>query len=198
MGPHHNQDATSSNDDVEREELHSRTLDMRGFRRSDGLFEIHGRVVDRKTYDFTIRNLGYVIPAHQAIHDMGVSLVFDERMIVQEVHTFTDAAPYAICPQGGEPLQTLKGLKIGSGWVREVRARLGGAKSCTHLMELLFPMATTALQTMSILRENLPDELDKSGRPVKIDTCYAYAAERSLVKQRWPEFYRPESKDRAK
>ena len=191
MAGHWNSNVTSSTDDIEREELHSRCIDMRGFRRSDGLFEVQGRVVDRKTYDFTIRNWDRIIPAHQPIHDMGISLVFDDKMIVQEIQTFTDAAPYAICPDGGKPLQTIKGLRIGNGWIREVRSRLGGAKSCTHLMELLFPMATTAMQTMSVLRENQPDELDESGHPLKIDTCYAYAAEGNLVKQRWPNFYRP-------
>jgi hypothetical protein len=28
------------------------------------------------------------------------------------------------------------------------------------------------------------------GKPRKIDTCYAYSAERELVKRRWPEFHR--------
>lgn len=198
MADHWNSDATSSTNDITREELHSRCIDMRGFRRNDGLYEVQGRVVDRKTYDFTIRNWDRIIPAHEPIHNMGVSLVFDDKMIVKEVHTFTDASPYTICPDGGKSLQTIKGLRIGNGWIREVRLRLGGAKSCTHLMELLFPMATTAVQTMSVLRENQPDEVDGSGRPLKIDTCYAYAAEHSLVKKRWPKYYRPMLDERDK
>ena len=88
-------------------------------------------------------------------------------------------------------MQCLVGLRMTSGWTREVRSRLSGARSCTHLMELLSPMATVAFQTTSVLRKSGPEPLDASGRPKKIDTCYAYGAEREVVRQQWPEHYRP-------
>ncbi|WP_029001040.1 DUF2889 domain-containing protein [Azohydromonas australica] len=177
-------------DAVSREELHFRRIDMRGYRRSDGLFEIEGRVVDRKPHEFTPASGGKTVAAHQPIHDMGVRLVFDDRMLVHDVQTFTSAAPYEVCPEGGRALQSLKGLRMISGWSREVRSRLGGARSCTHLMELLIPMATTAFQSMSTVHAGRPDVLDANGRPVKIDSCYAYGAERELVKMRWPQYHR--------
>jgi hypothetical protein len=31
--------------------------------------------------------------------------------------------------------------------------------------------------------------LDDFGRPVKIDTCYAFAGHREIVKRRWPQFH---------
>jgi hypothetical protein len=120
-----------------------------------------------------------------------VKLVFDTSMVVREVHTFTHAAPYAICPAGGLAVQAMKGVRIGAGWSNEVRTRLRGPECCTHLSELLLPMATTAIQTMSAVRVGLPDALDADGRPRQIDSCYAYAAGRELVKHRWPQFYRP-------
>lgn len=177
--------------DPQREELHHRRIDMRGYRRSDGLFEIEGRVVDRKPFDFTPASGNHTVPAHRPIHDMGVRLVFDDAMVVREVQTFTDAAPYEVCPWGGQALQAMKGVRIAAGWSSEVRNRLAGARSCTHLMELLLPMATTAIQSMSAMRIGRPDALDANGRPKQIDSCYAYAAERDLVKRRWPQFHRP-------
>ncbi|MFP3606445.1 DUF2889 domain-containing protein [Paraburkholderia sp. SIMBA_053] len=181
---------------ADREELHFRRIDMRGFRRKDGLFEVEGRVVDRKPTDFTPASGGLMVPAHEPVHNLGVRLVFDQAMIVHEVHTFTEAAPYEICPEGGQALQSIKGLRIGAGWGREVRARLDNADSCAHLKELLIPLATTALQSMSALRSREPDALDASGRPKKIDSCYAYSAERELVMRQWPRFYRAPGKER--
>lgn len=174
-----------------REELHVRRIDMRGYRRSDGLYEIEGRVTDRKPYDFVPGGGGRAVPANEAIHDMGVRLVFDDEMVVREVHTFSEAYPYADCPAGGTALQSLIGLRMASGWTREVRSRLDGGRSCTHLMELLTPLATAAIQSLSIVRKDRPEPLDANGRPRKIDSCYAYAAERELVKIHWPEFHRP-------
>jgi hypothetical protein len=176
--------------DVEREVLHHRQIDMHGFRRSDGLFEVEGRVTDRKPFDFSPASGNRTIRAHQAIHDMGVRLVFDASMQVVEVVTFTEAAPYSMCPGGGQALQDIVGMRIGPGWSKEVRRRLAGSGSCTHLMELLMPLATTALQTISPLNAHKPESVDSNGRPRKIDSCYAYSAERALVREHWPAFYR--------
>lgn len=178
---------------VSREELHFRRIDMRGFRRSDGLFEIEGRVVDRKPHEFVHPAGGRTVPANEPMHDMGVRLVFDENMLVHEVHTFTDSAPYPPCPEGGRALQSLKGLRMAGGWNKEVRSRLSGARSCMHLMELLGPMATVAFQSLAKVRMAEPEKLDANGRPLNIDSCYAYAADGPVVLKRWPQFHRPKA-----
>jgi hypothetical protein len=178
-------------DAVTREELHFRRIDMRALRRSDGLFEVEGRVCDRKTHDFVHPVPGRTVPAGEPVHDMGVRLVFDEQMAVRDIETFTDSAPYAACPEGGRALQSIKGLRMAGGWSREVRERLRGANSCTHLMELLIPMATTAFQSLGFLRISQPERLAADGRPQQIESCYAYAVDGDVVKRRWPRFHRP-------
>lgn len=176
---------------VTRNELHFRRIDMRGYARSDGLYEVEGRVVDRKPEAFTSWLDGRDVPANAPIHDMGVRIIYDKTMKVHAVETFTDATPYAICPGGGAALQTLVGLSMTKGWSREVRERLSGAVSCTHLMQLLMPLATVAFQSMGALRRSSVLERDATGRPLKVDSCYAYGAGQELVKKHWPEFYEP-------
>lgn len=179
-----------------REELHFRRIDMRGYSRSDGLFELEARVTDRKPSEFAFPSSGRLVSAGEPIHDMGVGMVFDGHLEIREIRTFTDAAPYADCPDGGNALQSVVGLRMTSGWSREVRARLSGNRSCTHLMELLIPMATAAFQSLSKWRQGRPDRLDATGRPAKIDSCYAYGAERDLVMRVWPQFHRASLKQR--
>ena len=182
-------------EDVKREEAHFRRIDMRGWRRSDGLYEVQGRVTDRKPHEFKAPNGPRVVAAGGAIHDMEVTLTFDTDMLVHEVRATTFAAPYASC-QGGPPtLQSLKGLRIASGWGSEVKKRLGGAQSCTHLMEILVPMATVAFQTLSMFRIARPDILNAVGRPVKIDSCLAYSSKGSLVRDKWSAFYTGEAEE---
>lgn len=171
-----------------RKQLHLRRIEMRGFERTDGLYEVEGRVSDQKTQDLTVPGGGKLVKAHDAIHDMGVALVFDADMVVHEVRTFTDAAPFDECPGGGQVLQALKGARIAQGWSKEVRTRLAGARGCTHLVELLIPLATAAYQTMAMYRLAGPDRLDDAGRPLKIDSCHAYRAEGELVQVLWPAF----------
>ena len=181
--------AVPSTPEVTRHEMHHRRIDMRGWGRSDGLYEVEGRIADRKPHEFKSPNGFKVVAAGEPIHDMGVRLVFDSDMVVLEVSTFTSSAPYDDCFSAGPTLQALKGLRIGAGWNSEVRKRLGGARSCTHLMELLSPMATVAYQTLTMLRIARADIVDGAGKPVKIDSCFAYAGQRDVVRRKWPAFY---------
>ncbi len=81
---------------VTRKEIHFRRIDMRGYERSDGLYEVEGRVTDRKPHDFTAPGHGgRATLANEPIHDMGVALVFDGEFLVHEVRTFSEAFPYA-------------------------------------------------------------------------------------------------------
>lgn len=179
-------------DGIERRALHLRRIEIHGCQRSDGLYEVLGRLVDTKPHDFVPQSHGgRAVPAQEPIHAMGVALVFDDHMVVHQVRSFTDAAPYPICAEGGAALQSLVGLRMTSGWNQEVRKRLGGWRSCAHLRELLGPMATTAFQSLSLLRMGRPDRLDAQGRPTKIDSCYAYGAQMEIVRVRWPAHHTP-------
>lgn len=177
--------------DAKREELHSRSIDMRGYKRSDGLYEVEGRVVDRKSYDFVpLLHNGQFVSAGEPIHEMVVRLVYDERLVVRAIDSSTLVAPYSNCAQGGQALQSVVGLAMTNGWSKEVKKRLGGSRCCTHLMELLIPMATTAFQSLSANSRTQPERLDATGRPRKIDSCYAYSADGELVQRQWPEYFR--------
>lgn len=172
-----------------REELHFRRIDMRGWRRSDGLFEIEGRVMDRKPFDFRPPSGPRVVSSQAPLHDLGVRLVFDAERIVREVHTFSDAYPYAPCPGGGASLQALVGLRIGAGWSTELRKRLPPSETCTHLRELLLPLASAAFQSLAPFGDH--EAVDAQGKSPLIDSCYAYGASREIVLRRWPAFHRP-------
>lgn len=182
--------------EVTREELHFRRIDMRGYRRSDGLYEVVGRVTDRKPGEFVLPRGGKVVPEGEPVHDMGVRIVHDEDFKVHAVETFTEASPYEMCPEGGRTLQSLVGLRMTSGWSKEVRSRLERSQTCTHLMELLIPLATTAYQTLSFLAKTRPERRDVTGRPMKVDSCYAYGAEREVVLRYWPDYHRPPRKEK--
>jgi hypothetical protein len=184
-------DPSASPTAVTREELHCRRIEMRGWRRSDGFFEVEGRLIDTKPTDFVPLRGGTLVEAGLPIHNLGVRLTFDDELIVRAVETFTESAPYDICPAGGRALQALVGLKMSGGWGQAVRSQLARADSCTHLRELLVPMATVAHQALSFRLREQPERLDAEGRPMRIDSCYAYGAERSLVQRLWPQFHRP-------
>ena len=172
-----------------RTELHIRRIEFRGFRRPDGLYDIDGHIVDTKTSPVRLEGRPIDLPAGLPIHDMWVRLVVDEDLVVHDIVAITDASPYAVCPEATAAMGVIVGQQIKAGWSNMVKSKLGGAKGCTHLMELLIPLATAAYQTMVGVRNQRPDVLNAAGRPVKIDSCYAYASHRDVVMRRWPAFH---------
>jgi hypothetical protein len=173
---------------VPRNELHLRRIELRGYRRHDGLYDIEARMVDTKTNEIKLAD-GTLLPPGEALHDMSVRMVVNEALTVIDIVASTDASPFGICGEATDTLQTMKGLRIAHGWSQAVRERLSGRKGCTHLTELLGPLATVAFQTLSRIRLAKPMPVDANGRPLKIDSCYAYASDREVVKRLWPMHY---------
>jgi hypothetical protein len=173
---------------VKREELHRRRIELHGYRRVDGLYDIEAHLVDTRTAPLDLDG-GKSLASGESLHDMSIRLVVDEELHVLDIAASTDAAPFGICPEAVSALQSVKGLQIGPGWTKAIRARLSGKESCTHLRELLGPMATVAFQSLFQVRRAAPEQVDSTGRPQKIDSCFAYASDRELVLHRWPRFY---------
>ena len=185
-----------------RKHLHLRRVECRGYLRDDGLWDIEGRLVDTKTYSFPNRHRGE-IEAGEPVHEMWLRLTIDDAMQIQEVEAVTDHGPYGMCPAITANFKRLEGLTIGPGFRRAVRERVGGMQGCTHLVELVGPIATTAFQTMTARRH--ADESHaraqgekelaarttqgEPGRPRFLDTCHALASTSPVVKEQWPEFY---------
>ncbi len=175
---------------VPREHIHTRQVECRGYRRQDGLWDIEGRITDTKTYSFDNQVRG-TVPAGSPVHDMWIRLTVDDRLIIHDIEAVTDAAPYTICPSITPHFQRLKGLSIRPGFTTKVRELLGGTEGCTHLVELLGPVATTAFQTIFPYRERrkAPATGEPRRRPRLIDSCHAFASNGEVVKRYWPEFY---------
>jgi hypothetical protein len=177
---------------MEREELHHRQIDLRFYRREDGLYEVVGRLVDTKRQPFRRQLATADTPPGTPIHDIAVHLVIDDEMLVHDAFASMDATPFDVCPGATGTLAPLKGLSMRKGWNRQVRELLGGAASCTHIVELLGPMATTAFQGLApkrLAEVNLPGS--EAQRLAKVDSCYAYAAEREVVARLWPHLHPP-------
>ena len=184
---------------VEREHLHDRRYEFQGFRRADKLWDIEGRMTDAKTYAFDNEDRGR-IEAGEPLHDMRIRLTIDERFVVHDIEVSTDAAPFSICPAITPNFAVVKGLRIGPGWRKNLKERLGGVHGCTHHVEMLVAMATVAYQSLWSKREHHEEEeadARAGKRPAVLDTCHALASDSPVVKRHWPKFYTGKEEKRA-
>ncbi len=175
---------------VPRKHIHTRRIECRGYQREDGLWDIEAQMVDTKTFNFPNKDRGGEIKAGEALHGMWLRLTLDPTFLIHDIEASTDWSPFNVCPEINPNYKRLIGLRIKPGWNRQLKQLIGGIEGCTHLTELLGPLATTAFQ--SILPHRRGEKKPKPGdseRPRILNSCHALNTSGTVVREHWPKFY---------
>ena len=168
-----------------RTKVHQRVITLDGYARDDGLVDVEASLTDIKTYDFPNRERG-LIKAHEPLHHMKVCITLNDELTITDAKAETLAAPYKICPAATFNITNLIGLKIASGWRRQVRQAIGGITGCTHITELMGVLATAALQTFYGERarkkraEGIPDT-EANDTSALVNSCIGHAEDGEAV-----------------
>lgn len=184
---------------VARKHVHTRAIDYRGYQRDDGLWDIEAHMTDVKTYAFKNNWRGEVQPG-EPLHEMLLRVTIDDGFVIRDIEAVTDNSPFAMCPDITANYKSLIGIQMGAGWRKAIRQKVGGIDGCTHITELLFPMATVAMQTLWPLLRDRRDKADSDvsdspRRPMVIDTCHAWASDSPVVRENAPKWYTGEDSD---
>jgi len=168
---------------VERALVHQRRINVNGFVRSDGQYDIEAELTDHKTYSFPSDFRGTVTP-DLPVHHMILRITMTHERIITAAEAITVTGPYAVCPQANDVFDALVGLQIGPGWRKKVLAAIGGKRGCTHITELMGPVATIAYQTLygQEVRErrmsgSFTDADKQNQRRHLLNSCAGYAEE---------------------
>jgi hypothetical protein len=174
---------------VQRHEVHRRLIDLKAYARDDGLYDIEAHLVDTKPFPFPLVARSEPLSVGEPLHDMSIRLTVNDDYVVQNVEASSDKTPFLICKEAETTLSSLVGERIGSGWSAIVKQKLQGASSCTHLRELLLPMATAAIQGINGARREGQNSVDPAQMKVKPDSCYAFAQHREVIQLYWPNLF---------
>jgi hypothetical protein len=166
-----------------RQLLHRRDITIEGYRRCDGLWDVEGRLLDRRTE--TARWPGGERAGGEPIHSMTLCLTVDATGLIVDVDAQTAATPYTgFCPTITPRYKQLVGLRIGRGFRHQALRLLAGTQGCTHLTELLGALATGVIQTLAGERESDPD-----ARPFQLEGCHVFARSSPVIAQHYPRWY---------
>ena len=184
---------------IERKLRHTRNFHSNGYLRNDGLFDIEGRMIDTKSYDFP-KSDGVILKKGMPLHEMFIKLTIDQEMKIHNIVAITESAPYKICKNANYKIETLIGESIGPGWRKKITLLIGGSDGCTHIRELLASMATVAFQTLygersklrrdSKIKEKQDLYKNQSSKPVLLNSCYAYDEGSEVTKEQWPDYWK--------
>lgn len=173
-----------------RRPLHTRSVHCTAYLRDDGLIDIEGEMQDITPTGTDL--LFKTIPPGGAIHHMRITMTIDRALVIHDIAVRIQSGPTDSCMEIESAYAGLKGLQIRGGFRQSVKAIVGGINGCTHLTELLGPMATTAMQaTMAIMRaeRNGSRPAQEGGpmpRPALLNTCHTYRMGSQAVDILWP------------
>src|ERR1019366_10080728 len=119
-----------------REAIHTRAIEINGYRRVDGLYALEPHLTDTKTFAQSNYDRG-TIAAGEPVHDMWLRLTIDDAMLIVDVEAVSDKTPYVMCPTAAPNFSRLIGLRIKAGFLRDANHLVGGSLGCTPLRELL-------------------------------------------------------------
>ena len=168
--------------------LHRRNIDVQGYLREDGLWEIEGVLEDTKGYDIELFDRGR-IEVGGFLHRMRLTLIINDQLQILDARAIMYHTPYQDCPGAAQQYQALVGLQIGKGWLADARKAVGRLSGCTHLTEMLPVLSTAAMQTIRgyHLSHTAGYSNGSEERKAVLNTCYGFRPGGRAQIHLWPE-----------
>ena len=174
-----------------------RQIACRGYRRKDGMWQIEASVADEKGQAVCFRSRAPVNPG-ELIHHMTLCVVIDDDYQIHDIEARLLQAPWKVCAETAGVYRKLIGLRIGPGFAREVRERVGGIAGCTHLTDLLGQVGNTYMQASfpdrqaRQQRSNADPRLWPDERTLAfVDGCHAWRRDGAVLAGEYPELAQP-------
>jgi hypothetical protein len=173
--------------DCERTPSHQRSITIRAYARSDGLWDIEGHLSD--AWPQPVPCAGRMLPAGAPMHSMWLRLTVDRSATIVAAQAATDAGPYGdACRSVAPDYSQLAGVRVGRGYRDAIRKLFGRTAGCTHMNELAGVMGSAVMQALWEVMTQ-----DSTEKPYAIDGCRALVASGPQVAQFFPRWYRPEA-----
>ena len=161
-----------------RRPLHLRRITCEAFEREDGLLDIEGLLIDTKPGPVQLLTGRNIAPG-AAIHQMRVCLTVNRDRWIVASAAYSEEHPYQECAGVEAAYQKLVGLRIEPGFTRRVKQMFRGEAGCTHISELIPPMATVVFQVLWADSDFNPNESVKSS---PLGSCHGLRLDGQVVR----------------
>ena len=168
--------------EIVEEKAHQRTITVTTYKAGPGKAVVEGRLVDRRIKENFLLT-GEKSPAGD-FHDMIVRLLIDTPgLTIEDVEVELVKVPREECSELYDSLSVIKGVRISKGFTQKMKSLLGGAKSCSHLRELVEAIGPAVIQgvysimtgTASALSDLMDDPQMRKGLAHSlVNSCYVW------------------------
>ena len=125
---------------------------------------------------------------------MTIAFLIDDDFTIRDVAARMAEAPWPDCPQAIAPYRRLVGLRIGSGFRRQVIERVGGEQGGTHLTDLITQVGNTYAQASwpdrsarQFAVEPDPSRWTDRSTVAFVGNCRAWRRGGNTVRREYPE-----------
>jgi hypothetical protein len=171
--------------DRKQQQVHNRKIDIYTYEYDQTAVVVEGRLTDnrfRSTFYFN----GDSRPPG-IVHDMIIRMIVrGPNLTIEDIDVEMVGVPRDVCRQTRGSLEPVKGMKISSGFTEKVKAKVGGAKGCSHLVALLLAMAPAAIQgSWTAVTQHPIDPTNYSDKALEFleNTCWIWRADGELMKE---------------
>lgn len=183
---------------VDRQHLHTRTLRIDAFERTDGQWDLEAELIDVKAYDFP-RTHG-VHKAGQPVHHIQLRVTVNQEYTITDAVAAYQAAPFnQHCSSITPAYQGLVGMNLLKNFRQAVKERFFRTAGCTHLTELSYVLPTVAIQARANRRRQEEHDVSVQGadpgkRPFQLEGCHALRLDGEPVREFYPQWYQSPAK----
>ncbi len=172
-------------DSTKCQKVHTRDIQVATYVCEPETIIVEGRLTDDRLLD-SYRSDGTMIPPGK-VHEMVIRLkISGSRLVIEDVDVDMPTVPHQDCPQTRQSLEPVVGMEIMAGFTLRIKALVGGAKGCAHLVALLTAMASAAVQGAfsAATREPVDDpEFERHTLDRIKNTCHVWRSDGPALKK---------------
>ena len=159
---------------------HTRTIEVNTYEYDEQRLVVEGCLTDHRLQKFYLATGEKRSPG--ILHQMTIHLLVNKTTLeIEDLHVEMPAVPREECLETSNSLETVKRLKITSGFTSRVKTLVGSGKGCQHLLALLTSMGSSAIQGYAACKLQESPRFISDMIPMLVNTCWTWRAEGPLI-----------------
>ncbi len=127
------------------QKLHTRKIDIATYEGAEDSIVVEGILKDDRLTE-SYNQAGEIMPP-RTLHQMIIRIeVKGSQLVIENIEVEMPTLPHDVCEETCKCLESVKGLKVVSGFSSKLKAIAGGTQGCNHLVALMAVMAPAVVQ----------------------------------------------------
>ena len=118
---------------------------------------------------------------------MVIRIKIDINFVIVDAESISKRTPYLNCSDVNKDFKKIDWI-TNKNRLYTSKNLIGGKVGCTHLVEMMRTIATTAFQALYLDRDKLNLNSNESNRPKLLNSCYSWSESSRMIQEKFPNF----------